>query len=329
LAKVIPGNPLVTVVIPAYCRVSFLERAMISVIKQSFADLELLVVHNGPFQEIKTLIDRYIKCDSRIRYIYMKKASAVEARNTGVREARGSYIAFLDDDDEWFPTKLQAQLDLALSNTEIGIVCSDPIVVTKEGEAKAEWIGNGSTDFYHLVMNGIIIRSFSGVLIPKNVLLKIGPIDDRYLVANDYDLYLRISRHYKIAKTSMPLYRYYLHGDNLSGNVAFGFEEVVKILKELEPAPELGVTKKVIDERIRKYYRNFYGAAVNAMDAKRYDDARRFYLKAIVYEPTIGARLEWGRFKNPFYRLLMPYLALGYCIYQQYLKKESVACIER
>ena len=99
---------MVSVIIPTYNRAATLARAMESALRQSYDDLELIVVDDGSTDGTKELVSSF--SDARVRYVYQENAGACRARNRGVEEARGELIAFQDSDDEWLEDKLEKQV---------------------------------------------------------------------------------------------------------------------------------------------------------------------------------------------------------------------------
>ena len=114
-------NPRVSVVVPTYNRSAMLTRAVRSVLGQTFRDFELLLVDDHSTDDTPVVISRFV--DERVRLIrHERNHGQSKALNTGIRAARGEYIAFLDDDDVWLPTKLAAQvavLDAAPNRTAL------------------------------------------------------------------------------------------------------------------------------------------------------------------------------------------------------------------
>ena len=95
-------NPTVSVIIPTYNRAHLVGRAIKSVLNQTYRDFEIIVVDDGSTDNTKDIIKEFQKKDKRIKYIpYEKNKGGSAARNTGIKAAKGEYIAFLDSDDEW------------------------------------------------------------------------------------------------------------------------------------------------------------------------------------------------------------------------------------
>ncbi|HKK53946.1 MAG TPA: glycosyltransferase family A protein [Patescibacteria group bacterium] len=102
------NNPKISVIIPTYNRANFLPRAIKSVLNQTFKDFELIIVDDGSTDNTKEVINNYLKNDDRIKYIYQQNSGGPpKPKNTGIKIAKGEYIAFLDSDDEWFKDKLK------------------------------------------------------------------------------------------------------------------------------------------------------------------------------------------------------------------------------
>ena len=121
----IEGKPKVSIIIPTFNRGSFLDRTVKSIQSQTIKDWELLVVDDGSTDNTREIVENFIKNDNRIKYFYQKNCGCPSGpRNLGIEKACGEYVAFLDSDDEWLPTKLERQLDLFISSTnpKLGVV---------------------------------------------------------------------------------------------------------------------------------------------------------------------------------------------------------------
>ncbi|MBM2835200.1 MAG: glycosyl transferase [Candidatus Brocadiaceae bacterium] len=100
----ISENVQVSVVIPTYNRAPYVIMAIESVLAQSYQDYEIIVVDDGSTDGTRDVLEPY---RDRIRYMYQDNKGVSAARNTGIQESRGEWIAFLDSDDEWLPNKLE------------------------------------------------------------------------------------------------------------------------------------------------------------------------------------------------------------------------------
>jgi len=122
-------NPLVTVVIPTHNRPNLLERAVRSVLLQTIADLEVIVVVDGPDSSTVSALEAMQSADPRLRFLALpQNVGGSDARNAGIEGAKGKWIALLDDDDEWLPQKLEKQLALGKSSSHSSPVISCEII---------------------------------------------------------------------------------------------------------------------------------------------------------------------------------------------------------
>ena len=119
----IADEPLISVIVPTYNRADLIPRAIASIQKQSYQNLEIIVVDDASQDDTESVV-RQLN-DSRLQYIcHPANLGGSEARNTGIKQAKGSYVAFLDSDDVWLSNKLQSQLDaIAKANSVVNIVC--------------------------------------------------------------------------------------------------------------------------------------------------------------------------------------------------------------
>ncbi len=100
-------QPLVSVVIPFYSGLNWLEEAIESVLKQTYKNIEIIVINDGSKENVSEIVDKY---GSYIRLINQENRGPASARNKGIKMASGKYIAFLDSDDLWMPEKLAKQI---------------------------------------------------------------------------------------------------------------------------------------------------------------------------------------------------------------------------
>lgn len=130
-------KPLVSVVIPTRNRSDLVTRAVLSALAQNYGQLEVIVVMDGPDPATASALANI--GGQHLRLVQLREnVGGAEARNTGIREARGEWIAFLDDDDEWLPGKIQKQLQLALQSAfPLPIVCSQ--LIARSSNAEMVW----------------------------------------------------------------------------------------------------------------------------------------------------------------------------------------------
>ncbi|MBN1577046.1 MAG: glycosyltransferase family 2 protein [Chitinispirillaceae bacterium] len=209
---------VVSVIIPVYNRVKLLERAVTSVLQQSFHDFECIVIDDGSDDGCGGL-----PCfkDPRLRYLRLPDHVGVSrARNHGVSDATASWIAFLDSDDEWLPEKLERQMEWTAGHPSYLIF-----------QTREEWIRNGvrvnppqthekrGGDLFAVSLERCMITP-SSVMLRKELFIEYGGFNEAMPACEDYDLWLRITAHHPIGLVDEVLLRRYGgHGDQLSATV--------------------------------------------------------------------------------------------------------------
>jgi glycosyltransferase involved in cell wall biosynthesis len=213
--------PKVSVVIPTYNRTEFLSSAILSVLNQTYQDFEIIIVDDGSTDNtidvITALNSKKIKY---IRHEYNKGEAGT--RNTGILNSNGQYIAFLDDDDEWLPEKLELQVNkIENSLQQIGLIYTGLLCCHYiENKLFYQWqyipLHKGNT--YHTLMKKNFIYTPSSVLIRRRCLEQIGLFNSEIAYGLDYDYWIRISKHFDFEYLTEPLVRYRLHENGLSNN---------------------------------------------------------------------------------------------------------------
>jgi len=180
-------KPLISVIIPTHNRANLLPRAIRSVLQQTFGDFEVIIVDDASDDNTEAVIKQFR--DSRVRYIRQTHTMGGSAsRNTGIREARGDYIAFLDDDDEYLPDKLALMLQaLRSSSDKVGIAYSKVKLVDYFDEVIFPYIGRSGNIF--LAMLSAPQFHISSTLIKKNHIVFFDETLPRY---QDVDFHLGI-----------------------------------------------------------------------------------------------------------------------------------------
>jgi len=189
-------TPVVSVVIPTYNRAEIIGRAIRSVQAQTFEDWELIVVDDASEDETEEVVAAFE--DTRIRYIqHVENRGGAAARNTGIRNSRGEYIAFLDSDDEWLPQKLEGQIRVFEKASEsVGLVYTGMIRKKDEYTKRKPPVYSGWIEEKLYLEN--VIGSCSVGVIKSNVTNEVGYFDKKLDSAQDKDYWLRVSKVFKI-----------------------------------------------------------------------------------------------------------------------------------
>jgi len=207
--------PKVSVIIPTYNRASYLYSAIKSVLNQTFEDFEIIVVDDASTDNTKQTIDKFD--DRRIYYIRHKEnKGGSAARNTGIKRSKGKFIAFLDDDDMWMPSKLEKQLDLINKSLEIGVVYSGVWIINGSGKIRGSKPPFLRGNIFPDMLKKNYVGSCSTVLIRKECLSGIGLFDEDLSAGQDFDLWIRLAKHYQFDYVNEPLVLYRVHKKRVS-----------------------------------------------------------------------------------------------------------------
>lgn len=217
-------KPLVSIVVPTYSRPVFLERALKSIYAQTYPNWELLVVDdNDPGSEARRETESLLAEHSRVTYLKHKQnKGGSAARNTGIQAARGEFVAFLDDDDEWLPEKLSKQMAVfAKSDKDVALVYTGSRHVYPETSQNVEQVPNLSGSVLEPLIRENVIGTTSTVVCRREALLTVGMFDETLPASQDYDLFFRLAQHYKFAVLPEVLTLSHRHNQgNIGSNVA-------------------------------------------------------------------------------------------------------------
>lgn len=197
--------PLVSVVIPAFNAAWCIRRAVDSVLAQSFSDCDLIVVNDGSTDHTLDVLASY---QGRIQVISQSNGGMSNARNVGIRAARGQLVAFLDADDWWLPTKLGRQVELMQRHPEVGFCSVAARVETADGEVLNLWRcrGTSSTMLETLFAeNAAIAGGCSSVVARRALVEQVEGFDESLRGFEDPDLWIRLAAVSKYACIDEPL----------------------------------------------------------------------------------------------------------------------------
>ena len=202
------SEKLVTAVIITHNRVELLKKAVQSVLDQTYPDIELIVVDDASIDETKEVFEKISK-EKGFQYIYIPKEESKggnHARNVGIQAGNGEYVAFLDDDDEWLPEKIEKQVALLNQYPECGVCHCGKIYDHNYGEKQRI---QDTSKLLEGDLSKIIFYSFvclsSTMMIRRNLLDEVGCFDEYLRFWQDYELCIRLFQKTKVAVVREPL----------------------------------------------------------------------------------------------------------------------------
>lgn len=221
---------LVSIVIPTYNHANFIGRALRSVVDQTYNDWEALVIDNCSQDNTDEIVKSFD--DSRIRLLKINNSGVIAAsRNMGMREARGKWIAFLDSDDCWYPTKLERCV--AHLSKGLDLVCHGERWVADRRMRSVFYGPNRRASYKSLLFDGNCF-STSAVVVGRERVAEVGGFreDHDIITAEDYDLWMRLARNgIKIEFVSEILGECHLHGGNESRVVQRSMDALLRVVQ--------------------------------------------------------------------------------------------------
>lgn len=249
-------KPRISVVIPLYNAASYIAETLDSVFAQTYPNIEVIVVNDGSTDDSELALAPYRE---RIVYIWQENAGVSVARNTAIRHAGGELIAFLDADDMWTPDKLDVQF-FRIQETGAGLVHCNVTYIDDGGSLRPPPImgfpraveGYCFADLF-LNGNGLIT---STVLLRRECMEGTGQFTVGVSYAEDYELWLKIARHWQFAWCSKPMVLYRLHGSAATARETPEQRrselQILKRLLEIERYPFEG--SEVYELRMRLFH---------------------------------------------------------------------------
>ncbi|WP_069789917.1 glycosyltransferase family 2 protein [Cyanobacterium sp. IPPAS B-1200] len=231
--------PLISVIIPVYNGEKTIQETIKSVLQQTFTDFELIIINDGSTDNTLEKIAQIE--DDRVKVLSFANQGVSAARNLGIANSQGDYLAFLDTDDLWTEDKLELQLKALQENKEAVLAYS--------------WINNIDKNskflrsYSHILLNGyvyekLLISNFLGTasnpLIRRKVFAEIGNFEESFPYAEDWDLYLRIAKKYDFVCVPLPQILYRISSNSLSTNTTkmekYGLLVIEKNFADISPS---------------------------------------------------------------------------------------------
>ncbi len=326
------ANPKVSVVIPAYNAIAYLPETLKSVQQQSFQDFEVLIVDDGSTDGtadwasglVNGLVNSSVNdtendsgndsgsdllnnsdsglSASKITVIAQDNGGCASARNRGIRAAKGDYIAFLDADDIWEPSKLEKQVHILETSAAVGVVNTWISNIDEQGQM----IGNlGTPEAAGRVWEQVIeenpIMCGSAPMVRRQCFDTVGLFDQSLRSAEDWDMWIRLAKDYEFAVVKEPLVRYRIHPGSKSHNLQLHLQSRLSVIekafsdspKDSAKASTKGSTSGGVKEKTkakakdRAYGLAYLSVAYRALQNSDLNHAGTLWQKSIRYYPAL------------------------------------------
>jgi glycosyltransferase involved in cell wall biosynthesis len=329
------NRPTVSIVLPTYNRAQLLPRAIASIEAQTFTDWELILVDDGSTDDTKAVATGFAaRLGGRMRYISRPNGGCGAARNTGIDAARGEFVAFLDSDDEFLPTKLARQLELFALRPELGLVYSDYSFIDVAGVRHASVFDEMSpiarevparevADGLHVCTGSLfdsLIRSYFVATIVGMVRREV--LGDRIrweavgAYAEEWLFFLRVARACRAGFVDEPLCLHHHVVGSLTRTDRLGnTRRSMKLLRCMATAfPDLSPAQRgILADHMATASRQI---GYDAYRAGRFGEAARWFVESFYHRPsrgTIGEGIQ----------------ALGRCLIAPVMPKRTSAAADQ
>ena len=271
----------ISVVIPAFNSERYIAEALESVLRQTTQPHEIIVVDDGSTDGTREVVQKF---KNRVKYIYQDNAGSGKARNTGIINAKGELIAFLDSDDVWADNHLKGLVNKLVKHPEAAMAYGARKWIDKEGNPVKDESGQTrypSGWIFNELFTANYIGSTSAVIVRKDALLIVGGFNESPVFRNaqDYDLWLRIAARFPIVSEPSVVFYYRRHDSNrtldnerrVRGLLA-ALNNAADMIKSGTVDPKNHPEKIDVKDRMRRAYRE---AVVSLFFAKKYDQVRK------------------------------------------------------
>lgn len=210
----------VSAIIPTYNHAAYLGEAIDSVLAQTHAPVEVIVIDDGSTDDTEEVLSRY---SNQIVAVRQPNAGVSAARNRGAARASGDLLAFLDADDIWLPAKIELQVNRFLSEGSLGLVHCGIEEIDAGGKglgAHQDGIEGWAADEMLMFRRSTILGGGSGVMIPRALFIEAGGFDEEMSTSADWDLYYRLATRRRIGFVPEVLLKYRIHRSNMHNNIS-------------------------------------------------------------------------------------------------------------
>jgi glycosyltransferase involved in cell wall biosynthesis len=217
-------NPFISVIIPVYNGKKFLPEAVKSVLKQNYEPLEIIIVDDGSTDGTSELQN---SLGEQVHFIFQNNKGPAAARNTGIKAAKGEFLAFLDSDDLWPSDKLKLQTNYLLNDPDIQVVLGQTKRFDSEHKYEKDFAGK---------QNPVISVQIGSALFRRTAFEKVGDLDEGLQYSEDHDWFLRArEKGIKILVLENTTLYHRRHNDNMTNKAdSNGYQLTTVIKKSLD-----------------------------------------------------------------------------------------------
>jgi glycosyltransferase involved in cell wall biosynthesis len=285
-------RPLVSIIIPVFNGEPFLEKTLLSVQKQTYDNRQIIVVNDGSTDASAEIAAKYSLSDPRIQVITQRNRGVASARNYGLEHSSGEYVAFLDADDIWHPTKIERQIEVLLASTNstgCGCVYALQRFIDVEDRVTGSGVfwSNAGAVSTHLVTSPV--RNGSSVLTRRELALSVGGFDTIYQDFNaggaeDLDFELKLAARFPIYVVSEYLVGYRSHESSMSSDRDRMLRATIAVF-ERHIRLNAALSKRSVNWARGQLYTQ---CLFNRLDSRHYVDALKMLARLAINDPALA-----------------------------------------
>jgi glycosyltransferase involved in cell wall biosynthesis len=276
---------LVSVIIPAYNQGHYLPAAIQSVLDQTYAAFEILVVDDGSTDNSREVVAQFT--DPRVYYLYQENRGLSGARNTGIRHARGDYLSYLDSDDQFLPQKLSLQVAALHEQPAVDFVAGQAVPIDEQGQQVGKIFDDGlpANEIDLLLGNPLHVGS---VMLRRSRQAQVGFFDENLRSYEDWDMWLRLARQgCRMAWLPQPVSLYRFHRAQMTRDGQQMTTATFAVLDKLYADPDLPPAWLAL--RDQAYSRAHLRAAAQAYFGRNFNQAQAHLATAVSLDPHLLA----------------------------------------
>ena len=298
-------NKLVSVIIPTYNNSKYLPLTIQTVLNQTYHPVEIIVVDDGSIDDTMEVLNPF---KDKIYYFYRDNSGSTRARNFGISQARGRYLAFLDADVLWHRDKLTQQIAILEKNSDRGMVCTNYNVFKDISLSETiNKINPQKYDFLDLLQKDFIMCS--SVVVSRKVINTVGVFNESYPYGEDYELWFRIAQKFQIYYIDQILAQYRIVDKSFTRRAdeeKRRYWHVKVIIEALKDANGL-ISKSQVQKTMAKIY--FRYGFIDFIH-QQFKSARKCFLKSL----SMTSLYNWYNWKTIVYLGLsfFPFLLKGF-----------------
>ena len=270
-------NPTVSVIIPTYNRAHLIDKAINSVLSQTYQDYEIIIVDDASTDNTKEVVKDFT--DSRISYIFhINNLDISAARNSGIKASQGKYIALLDSDDEWLPEKLDKQINkFEKESLKIGVIYTGSYYIDEKGsQIRKVHVPIKEGYIYEDLLRAGGYLCLSSTLIKRECFKKVGLFDENLPPCEDLDMWIRIAKYYKFSYIKDLLVASRIHNNQITNDS----EALIKGIKKIQVKYNKELRKRPYSNSIR-----YFHLGNKLCHLRKRKEGQKYFIKAISIYP--------------------------------------------